>query len=204
MERIGHAERSTKEVEIQIEIHLDKPGSDCDISITSAKEEPGFGFEALTLFEHLFAQIYKHGRLGGNVRVQGDLPHHVIEDAGITWGLALKEALGERRGIERFGSLIVPFEGSIASVSIDLSGRGHAVLEFHDIIDETLAGMVQHLFEGMALNAGFNIYAKLESIAILKNDHHKLEALCKAFGKVLYRATRITGLDTIPSTKGVL
>ncbi|GAI31006.1 unnamed protein product, partial [marine sediment metagenome] len=153
---------------------------------------------------HLFAQVYHHGRMGGCVRGHGDLPHHIAEDIGICWGQALKEALGDRKGIERFQSLSIPFEGSLASVAIDLSGRGYAVLDFRDMDNKTLAGMAQHLFEGIALNAGFNIYGKVESVGTLRNDHHKLEALCKAFGRCLHRATRITGPDAIPSTKGVL
>ncbi|GAH67945.1 unnamed protein product, partial [marine sediment metagenome] len=138
--RIGSATRKTGEVDIEIEIHLDEVG-EYQISITSDKEEPDFGFSALSLFEHLFAQIYHHGRMGGQVKGHGDLPHHIVEDIGICWGQALKEALGERKGIERFQSLSVPFEGSLASVAIDLSGRGYAVLDFQDMDNKTLAGM---------------------------------------------------------------
>lgn len=99
--RIGSTTRKTGEVDIEIEIHLDEVG-EYQISITSDKEEPDFGFSALSLFEHLFAQIYHHGRMGGQVKGHGDLPHHIVEDIGICWGQALKEALGERKGIERF------------------------------------------------------------------------------------------------------
>jgi imidazoleglycerol-phosphate dehydratase len=201
--RVGKAIRKTKEVTIEIEIHLDEP-SEYQISITADKEEPDLGFSALNLFEHLFAQIYHHGRMGGKVKGHGDIPHHIIEDIGICWGEALKEALGDRKGIERFGNLSVPFEGSLASVAIDLSGRGYAVLDFQDMDNKTLAGMAQHLFESIALNAGFNIYGKVETVGTLRNDHHKLEAFCKAFGRVLHRATRITEPQIIPSTKGVL
>jgi len=201
--RIGTTTRKTTEVDIEIEVRLDEPG-EYQVSITADKEEPDFGFSALSLFEHLFAQIYHHGRMKGRVKGHGDIPHHIVEDIGICWGQALKEALGDRRGIERFQSLSVPFEGSLASVSIDLSGRGYAVLNFQDMDNKTLAGMAQHLFEGIALNAGFNIYGKVETVGTLRNDHHKLEAFCKAFGRALHRATRITGPDVIPSTKGVL
>ena len=201
--RIGTATRKTAEVDIEIEIRLDEPGH-FEISIAAEKEEPDFGFAALNLFEHLFAQIYHHGRMSGKVKGKGDIPHHIVEDIGICWGEALKKGLGERKGIERFESLSVPFEGSLATVSIDLSGRGYAVLDFQDMDNKTLAGMAQHLFEGIALNARFNIYGKVETVGTLRNDHHKLEAFCKAFGRALHRATRITGPDVIPSTKGVL
>jgi len=202
-DRIGQATRKTGEVDIEIEISLDKT-DEYEISITAEREEPDFGFAALTLFEHLFAQIYHHGRISGKVKGHGDIPHHIVEDLGICWGQALKDSLGDRKDIERFQSLTVPFEGSLAMVAIDLSGRGYATLNFQDMDNKTVAGMAQHFFEGVALNAGFNIYGKVETLGTLRNDHHKLEAFCKAFGKALYRATRITGPDVIPSTKGIL
>jgi len=202
-ERIGKKERKTAEVDIEIEIRLDESG-EYDISLSTDGEEPGLGTGSLNLFKHLFSQIYHHGRMAGSVKGHGDIPHHLIEDVGICWGQALKEALGERKGIERFQSLSVPFEGSLATVAIDLSGRGYATLDFQDMDDKTLAGMTQHLFEDIALNAGFNIYGKVESVGTLRNDHHKLEAFCKAFGRTIHRATRVTGGDVIPSTKGKL
>jgi len=202
-ERIGKKERKTAEVDIEIEIRLDESG-EYDISLSTDGEEPGLGTGSLNLFKHLFSQIYHHGRMAGSVKGHGDIPHHLIEDVGICWGQALKEALGERKGIERFQSLSVPFEGSLATVAIDLSGRGYATLDFQDMDDKTLAGMTQHLFEGIALNAGFNIYGKVESVGTLRNDYHKLEAFCKAFGRTIHRATRVTGGDVIPSTKGKL
>lgn len=201
--RTGQATRKTGEVDIEIEISLDKTG-EYEVSITAEREEPDFGFAALALFEHLFAQIYHHGRISGKVKGRGDIPHHIVEDLGICWGQALKDSLGDRKGIERFQSLTVPFEGSLATVAIDLSGRGYATLNFQDMDNKTVAGMTQHFFEGVALNTGFNIYGKVETVGTLRNDHHKLEAFCKAFGKALHRATRITGPDVIPSTKGIL
>jgi len=202
-ERIGKKARKTGEVDIEIEIRPDEPGEH-NISLITEEEEPGLGTGSLSLFKHLFAQIYHHGRMSGSVKGHGDIPHHLIEDVGICWGQALKEALGERKGIERFQSLSVPFEGSLATVAIDLSGRGYATLDFQDMDDKTLAGMAQHLFEGMAFNGGFNIYGKVETVGSLRSDHHKLEAFCKAFGRALHRATLITGGDVIPSTKGKL
>ena len=121
--RIGKKKRKTGEVDIEIEIRLDEPGEH-NISLGAEEEEPGLGFGSLSLFKHLFAQIYHHGRMSGIVKGHGDIPHHLIEDVGICWGEALKDALGERKGIERFQSLSVPFEGSLATVAIDLSGRG--------------------------------------------------------------------------------
>ena len=203
MERVGSATSKTKEVDIGVDINLDVATEDTIIIVASNEAEPNFGADALSLFKHLLAQIFKHGKLGRGVGANGDLPHHVVEDLGIVFGQALKLALGDMKGIARFASLSVPFEGSLASVAIDISGRGYAVLDFQDMDDPTLAGMAQHFFEGMAINAGFNIYGKVETVGTLRNDHHKLEAFCKAFGVCLHRATRVVGTD-IPSTKGVL
>lgn len=201
--RVGQKTRETGEVKINAEIRLDEP-SKYQISLTCDKEEPGLGFEILSLFEHLFSQIYHHGKFGGYIKAHGDLPHHLIEDVGISLGLALKEALGDRKGIERFASLSVPHQGSFASVAIDLSGRGYAVLKFEEIDNKSLGGITQHLFETIAINGGFDIYGEVKTVGTLREDHHKLEAFCKAFGRALLRATRITAPDVIPSTKGVL
>ena len=195
-------ERKTREVGITVKIQLDDAGEYLNL-ISAINEEPNFGFDVLHLFEHLLDQIYKHGKLGGSVHAAGDLPHHVLEDLGIVWGQALKAALGDGKGIARFASLGVPFEGSLASVALDISGRGYATLDFEGMDDPTLAGMAQHFFEGLAVNAGLNLYGKVETVGTLRNDHHKLEAFCKAFGVCLFRATRVVGTD-IPSTKGVL
>jgi len=201
--RIGQTIRKTGEVDIEIEIRLDEPVQ-YQISLSCEKEEPGLGFGSLSLFEHLFSQIYHHGRLGGYIKAHGDLPHHLIEDIGISFGQAVKEALGERKGIERFASLLIPHQGSLATVSIDLSGRGYGVLDFKEVDNKSLGGIAQHLFETMAINGGFDIYGKTETVGALREDHHKLEAFCKAFGRALHRATRVTGGDAIPSTKGKL
>ncbi|MFH1894559.1 MAG: imidazoleglycerol-phosphate dehydratase [Patescibacteria group bacterium] len=199
--RIGKESRKTGEVDIETEIRLDE-NLEFQVSIIADRTEPDLDSGPLYLFEHLFSQIYHHGRIGGCVKGRGDGPHHIIEDIGICWGMALKKAVGDRKGIERFESLIVPFEGSLATVTIDLSGRGYATLDFNDMDNKALAGIIQHLFEGIAINAGFNLYGKVKTVGTLRNDHHKLEAFCKAFGRTLYRATRITGPDVIPSTKG--
>lgn len=201
-DRIGTQSRKTAEVDIEVEIRLDQPGY--EISITTDKEEPGLPFGILALFEHLFAQIFRHGRMGGRIKAHGDLPHHLLEDLGVCWGQALAQALGERKGIERFYSLGVPLDGSRAYVEIDLSGRFWANLNFNGIQDQQLAGLFQHVFEWIALHGAFNIYGFTEGIT-LQSAHHQLEAFAKAFGKTLYCATRITDpAMEVPSTKGVL
>lgn len=201
--RTGQATRETGEVKINTEICLDEPKT-YQISLTCEKEEPGLGFEVLSLFEHLFSQIYHHGKFGGYIKAHGDIPHHLIEDVGISLGQAIKEALGDRKGIERFASLSVPHQGSLASIAIDLSGRGYATFKLEEIDNKSLGGIAQHLFETIAINGGFDIYGEVKTIGTLREDHHRLEAFCKAFGRALHRATRITGPDVIPSTKGIL
>ncbi len=204
MERIGKAERKTKEVDIEVAINLDTPG-EYEISIASRGEEPNVDQKTLTLFHHFYQQIYHHGFLSGFIKADGDLPHHVLEDLAMVWGEALRNAVGDRRGIMRFGSLYVPFDGSLAFVSIDYSGRGYAVLDFNEIEDIGLRAMAQHTFEPIAKEAHFNLYGFAKTVGTLRDDHHKLEAFCKAFGRVLHPVTRIyePGKEVIPSTKGV-
>lgn len=204
MRRVKSGERVTKEVEIKVEINLDEPVG-YEIRITSRKEEPNVDHKTLDLFEHLYQQIYHHGFMGGYIRADGDLPHHVLEDLAIVYGEVLKKAVGDRKGIARFGSLYVPHEGSLALVTIDYSGRGYALLDFSDIGDIGLQAMAQHSFETIAKEAGFNLYGYAKTVGTLRDDHHKLEAFSKAFGRVLHSTTRIyePGRETIPSTKGV-
>lgn len=203
--RIGYAKRDTNEVFSEIEIRLDEPGN-YTIDIKVAKEEPNLGFAEVNLFEHLFQQIYHHGLMSGYIKVDGkDIVHHSLEDGvAMPFGEALSKALGDRKGIVRFGSLYVPFEGSLALVSIDYSGRGYATLDFSDMYNKELEGMAQHVFETIAREAKFNLYGYAKHMGGIPNDHHKLEAFSKAFGRTLHNITRIyePGKHIIPSTKG--
>lgn len=202
-QRTGKASIHDKEVNIEVLINIDESG-EYPISISSRKEETHIGIATVNLFEHFYQQVYCHGYMSGNIKADGDLLHHVLEDLAIAYGRALKEAVGDRRGIRRFGSLVIPFEGSLASVAIDYSGRGHYEIDFSDIEDSGLKEMAQHTFEPMAREAGFDIYGYAKTIGSLRSDHHKLEAFFKAFGRTLHDATRIyePGKGTIPSTKG--
>ena len=210
--RIGQASRKTEEVNIEVEINLDLPG-DYEIKLDSQKEEPTVVRAHLDLFEHLYQQIYHHGYFSGKVIARGDLPHHVIEDTAGEFGKAIIRGLygeeekgGKLKGLVRFGSLYVPFEGSLAFVAIDYSGRGYSVLDFGDIDNIGLRAMAQHTFETMAKFAEFNIYGYTKTVGTLRDDHHKLEAFSKAFGRVLHQVTRIYehGREMVPSTKGTL
>lgn len=209
--RIGHpSRRETGEVNIDVEINLDEPGK-YEININSKQQEPNVDKKTINLFSHFYEQIYQHGFMSGYVNADGDLPHHVLEDLAMQFGKAIKEASEKEpskdmKGIVRFDSLYVPFDGSLALVTIDYSGRGYSTLNFSDIDDIVLKAMAQHTFETMAREAGFNIYGYVKTIGTLRDDHHKLEAFYKAFGRVLHNVTRIyePAKGIIPSTKGVL
>lgn len=198
--RIGKAVRKTTEVDVEVELHLDKPGY--KISLSADKQEEGLD---LGILEHMLAQILRLGEIGGKIVGHGDHVHHIAEDAAIAIGQALKQALGERMGIQRAASHIMPMEGTLVTVAIDISGRGYAIIDFRDMDNPTMAGMAQHILTAIAQHAGVDIYVKAETIGpfAIRSDHHKLETVGKAFGIVLHFATRITRTG-IPSTKGTL
>lgn len=108
------------------------------------------------------------------------------------------------KGLRRFGDLYVPFEGSLAFVSIDYSGRGYAVLDFNEMDNKPLAGISHHVFETIAREGRFNLYGFVKHVGGIRDDHHKLEAFSKAFGRTLHDVTRvyIPGKEILPSTKG--
>ncbi len=195
MERIATCKRSTKETDISVTINLDGTGkSDIDT---------GVGF-----FDHMLTGFAKHGLFDLSVRVQGDLEvdaHHTIEDTGIVLGQAILQALGDKAGIKRFGYFILPMDETLALCAVDLSGRPY--LKFDASFDAPMMGamdtqMVKEFFYAVSYSAMINLHLKIMDG---ENDHHKTEALFKAFGKALDMATmeepRITGTW---STKGSL
>jgi imidazoleglycerol-phosphate dehydratase len=158
------------------------------------------------MFDHLLSQLAQHGRFNLRVSASGDDEHHVIEDVAICLGKALAEALGEKRGIIRMADAAVPMDDALATVVVDISGRGYTVLEL-PFADNDMAGfptdLIRHFLESLAIEARLNLHA---SILYGTNDHHKAEALFKALGRALDMATaldkRISG--ELPSTKGRL
>lgn len=184
--------RKTNETDIELNITLDGSGN-TDI-------DTGIAF-----FDHMLNSFARHGSLDLTVKASGDLSvddHHTIEDVGITLGNALSEALGDKKGIERFGEARVPMDESLASIAVDISGRSFLV--FDATFTQTKIGgftprNTKHFFESLSSNAGINAHMAVTG----DNDHHKIEALFKAFGVALKRAVRISGSD-VPSTKGVL
>ena len=189
--RTGQAVRDTKETRIVCAVDLDATGP---VSIHT-----GVGF-----FDHMLEQVAAHGGFSLRLSCEGDLhtdPHHTIEDSAIALGQALKQALGERRGIARYG-FVLPMDEANASVSIDLSGRPYPVFEgafSTPFIGDYRTDLTAHVFRSLAEHLGAAIHVTVTG----DDDHHKTEAVYKAFGRALRQAIRIEG-DAVPSTKGVL
>ena len=189
--RTGEAVRDTRETRIVCVVDLDAAGP---VAIHT-----GVGF-----FDHMLEQVAAHGGFSIRLACEGDLhtdPHHTIEDSAIALGQALKQALGERRGIARYG-FVLPMDEANASVSIDLSGRPYPVFEGSfatPFIGDYRTDLTAHVFRSLAEHLGAAIHVTVTG----DDDHHKTEAVYKAFGRALRQAIRIEG-DAIPSTKGVL
>ena len=161
--------------------------------------ETGVGF-----FDHMIEQVAAHGGFSIRLSCAGDLhidPHHTIEDSAIALGQALKQALGERRGIGRYG-FVLPMDEAEAKVSIDLSGRPYSVFEgafTTPFIGEYRTDLTEHVFRSLAEHLGAAIHVSVTG----EDDHHMTEACFKALGRALRQAIRVEG-DAVPSTKGVL
>jgi len=189
--RTGQAVRDTKETRIVCAVDLDAPGP---VAIHT-----GVGF-----FDHMLEQVAAHGGFSLRLSCEGDLhtdPHHTIEDSAIALGQALRQALGERRGIARYG-FVLPMDEANASVSIDLSGRPYPVFDGSfstPFIGDYRTDLTAHVFRSLAEHLGAAIHVSVTG----EDDHHKTEAVYKAFGRALRQAIRIEG-DAVPSTKGVL
>jgi imidazoleglycerol-phosphate dehydratase/histidinol-phosphatase len=183
--------RTTKETSISVEINLDGQGK--------AGIHTGLGF-----FDHMLEQIAKHGQIDLQIAAQGDLhidEHHTVEDTAITLGEAFSVALGDKRGIERYGFLL-PMDDCLAQVTIDFGGRSWLVwdAEFkREKIGEMPTEMFFHFFKSFSDAAKCNLNIKAEG----SNEHHKIEAIFKAFAKAIKMAVRKEG-DQLPSTKGTL
>jgi len=190
-DRVGEEHRKTKETDIAIRVNLDDP------SIT--KVDTGIGF-----YDHMLESFAKHSNLGLVLTCKGDLeidPHHTIEDCALALGTALKQALGNKAGIGRFG-FVMPMDETQARVAIDLSGRPAMTFkgEFPtDRAGEFPAEMCPHFFESLAQTMGAAIQIEVEG----ENTHHMIEASFKGVAKALAPAFRREGA-AIPSTKGVL
>lgn len=190
--RIGKRIRKTNETNIEIEINLDGKGTS-DIST-------GIGF-----FDHMLEQISKHGGIDLRVKVLGDLDideHHTIEDVAITLGETFIEALGSKKAIERYGFLL-PMDDCLAQVALDFGGRPWLVWDAdfkREMIGEMPSEMFMHFFKSFSDSSKCNLNIKAEG----DNEHHKIEAIFKAFARAIKMAVKQTTDYTIPSTKGTL
>ena len=190
-ERTGKVERNTNETRIRVAVNLDSTN---DTSIST-----GIGF-----FDHMLEQIAKHGGFGLQVRCEGDLEvdeHHTVEDVAISLGTALRQALGNKYGIGRYGFLL-PMDESEARVALDLSGR--AAFEFkgdfpRDNVGELSTEMVEHFFRSLAESVGAALHIEVTG----RNTHHMVEACFKSVGRALRQALQREGSE-LPSTKGAL
>jgi imidazoleglycerol-phosphate dehydratase len=192
-ERKAIVKRKTRETNINLELNLDGSG----------QWEINTGIK---MFDHLLAQVSQHGRFDLKISAAGDDQHHLAEDVAICFGKALSQALGEKRGIVRMADATVPMDDALATVAIDISGRGYTVLEL-SFSDNDMAGfstdLIRHFLESLAAEAKLNLHART---VYGVNDHHKAEALFKALGRALDMATRIDPRISgeLPTTKDLL
>lgn len=190
--RVAKVNRKTKETDIWVELNLDGNGK--------SNISTGLGF-----FNHMLEQISKHGNMDLTVKVKGDLEideHHSIEDVAITLGEAFTKALGSKKAIERYGFLL-PMDESLAQVAIDFGGRPCLVwnADFkREMIGEMPSEMFMHFFKSFSDAAKCNLNIKAEG----DNEHHKIEAIFKAFAKAIKMAVGKTENYSIPSTKGTI
>ncbi|WP_162051385.1 bifunctional histidinol-phosphatase/imidazoleglycerol-phosphate dehydratase HisB [Pontibacter pamirensis] len=192
--RKASVRRSTSETDILVELNLDGTGK-MDI-------KTGLGF-----FDHMLEQVAKHGKLDLTIQVKGDLhidEHHTIEDTGLALGEAFLQALGDKRGISRYGFFLLPMDDVLAQVAIDFSGRPWTVWngEFkREKVGDMPTEMFFHFFKSFSDTSKSNLNVKVEG----QNEHHKIEAIFKAFARSIRIAVERDLLDTsIPSTKGTL
>jgi imidazoleglycerol-phosphate dehydratase / histidinol-phosphatase len=190
--RIAKVERKTTETEIRVELNLDGSGK--------STIDTGIGF-----FNHMLEQIARHGNIDLIIKVKGDLEideHHTIEDVAITLGEAMLKAIGSKKGIERY-SFVLPMDDCLAQVALDFGGRPWLVwdVEFlREKVGEMPAELFFHFFKSFSDNAKCNLNIKAEG----QNEHHKIEAIFKAFAKTVKMAVKQADNFNLPTTKGSL
>lgn len=193
-ERRGTVSRKTNETEVHVSVHLD--GSN------RTSIQTGLGF-----LDHMLAAFAVHARLDLEVRATGDLEvddHHTVEDVAICLGDAIREAIGERRGIRRFGTGFAPLDEALARVVVDISNRPGAVVELalrRERIGEVATENLTHFFLSLATAARVTLHV---DVVRGENDHHKIEAAIKAMALAFREAWSRDGTAGVPSSKGVL
>jgi imidazoleglycerol-phosphate dehydratase len=196
MDRTADITRQTKETKVRVAINLDGTGK------TSAQTGVGF-------FDHMLDLLGRHSLVDLDVHAEGDLQvdaHHTVEDVGIVIGQCIEKAVGDKRGIYRYGWAIVPMDESLAQVAVDLSGRPAFVFNVKfsgGTIGQFPVELVEEFWKSVAVNAKMNLHV---SVPYGTNNHHISEAIFKAAAKALRQAVSIDprNADVVPSTKGML
>ena len=189
--RAARVVRRTRETEIEVAIDLDRAAE--------PRVHTGLGF-----FDHMLEQLGKHGGFALELACKGDLhidDHHTVEDSALALGQALREALGDKRGIGRYG-FTLPMDETLASAALDFSGRPYFVFEgrfARESVGQLATELVPHFFRSLCETAGLNLNLKVQG----ENDHHQVEACFKAVARALRQAIKRDGFD-LPSTKGTL
>lgn len=185
--------RNSNETKITIDLNLD--------GIGSYNIDTGIGF-----FDHMLELFAYYGKMDLTVQVEGDLHidgHHTVEDVGIVLGQGLKQALGDKKGIERYGSFYVPMDESLAFVSLDFSGRPYlkyAMPAMNEWVGTFQTELLEEFLRAVSVHAGITLHA---SVLYGSNTHHMIEAVFKALGKAIKIAVNVVD-EEIPSTKGIL
>ncbi|MGZ4437074.1 MAG: imidazoleglycerol-phosphate dehydratase HisB [Nocardioidaceae bacterium] len=199
MTRQARIERATKESKVLVEVDLDGTGR--------AEVSTGVGF-----YDHMLDSFARHSLVDLVVRTEGDThidAHHTVEDTAIALGDALREALGDKRGIRRFGDALVPLDEALVQCAVDVSGRPYCVhvgepdgQAFVTIGDAYLGSLTKHVFETLAFHAQIALHVRVISS---RDPHHLVEAQFKAFARALRDAVAVDPRETgVPSTKGSL
>ncbi len=187
-------DRKTNETEISVTLELDGTGT--------SDVQTGIGF-----LDHLLDALARHGRFDLDIRCKGDLhvdDHHTAEDCGLALGAAIREALGDRVGIVRFGYAYAPLDEALARAVVDVSGRPSSAIDLgleRERLGELSCENIPHVLSSLATAAGITLH-----VDVLKgdNDHHRAEAAFKALALALRAAVRASGYDDVPSTKGTI
>ena len=186
--------RNTRETQITVSVKLDGKGE--------SKISTGIGF-----FDHMLTALSRHSGISMDIQANGDLyveGHHTVEDTGIVLGQAMNQALGDKSGIARYGSAYIPMDEALSFCALDLSNRPYVVFNgtfTNQMIGQYDACLTEEFFRALAVNAGITLHLDMRYGS---NDHHKCEALFKAFAHALKAAIRLNEDGTVLSTKGVL
>jgi imidazoleglycerol-phosphate dehydratase len=199
MSRRARVERATGETKVLVEVHLDGSGR-ADVST------------GVRFYDHMLDSLARHALLDLRVQAEGDTDvdaHHTVEDVAIALGQALREALGDKRGIRRFGDALVPLDEALVQCAVDVSGRPYCVhvgepagQEYAVIGDGFIGSLTRHVFETLAHHAGFALHVR---VLAGRDPHHLVEAQFKALARALRDAVALDPREQgVPSTKGAL